>query len=92
MEQKEKIFPRGIIFKKPKEGVPEWIKGHLSFKVDEACIFLQENAQNGWVNIDIKKSKEKGTLYLELNTYKPTVEKRDSVEVTANDFVEGIPF
>lgn len=67
--KKEVIFPNGIIFKKPREGVPEYVKGHLSFKVDEACSFLQEHANSGWVNLDIKMSKEK-KLYLQLNTWK----------------------
>ena len=68
-EKKEAIWPAGIIFKKPREGAPDYIKGQLSFKVDEACAFLQEHVNNGWVNIDIKKSKE-GKMYLQLNTWK----------------------
>lgn len=68
-EKKEAIFPQGIIFKKPNEKAPEWVKGQLSFKVDEACAFLQEHVNNGWVNIDIKKSKE-GKMYLQLNAWK----------------------
>ena len=68
-EKKEAIFPKGIIFKKPKDGAPEWIKGHLSFKVDECVPFLQEHEKNGWVNVDIKKSKG-GKLYLQLNVWK----------------------
>lgn len=67
--KKEAIFPQGIILKKPREGVPEWVKGHLSFKVDEAVPFLQQHVNNGWVNIDIKMSKEK-KLYLQLNQWK----------------------
>jgi len=65
------IFPKGIIFKKPKEGAPEWIRGHLSFKVDEAVEFLNEHKKaDGWVNIDIKKSKE-GKLYLQVDKWEP---------------------
>ena len=73
-DKPEAIFPNGIIFKKPRDGAPDFVRGHLSFKVDEACAFLQEHVNNGWVNVDIKKSKE-GKTYLQLNTWKP--EKKD---------------
>ncbi len=73
------IFAKGIMFKRAKEGAPEWIKGHLSFKVDEAIAFLTEHKkEDGWVNLDLKKSKEKGTLYLQLDTWK----KEDSFQPT----------
>ncbi len=71
-EKKEKIFAEGIRFEKPKEGSPEFIKGKVSIKVAEIIPFLQKHQSNaGWVNLDLKKS-QKGTLYLELNTWKPT--------------------
>ena len=68
-EKKDVKWPQGIIFKKPNEKAPEWVKGHLSFKVDEAVPWLQANENNGWVNLDIKKSKE-GKLYIQLNEWK----------------------
>ncbi len=65
----DKIFADGIRFEKPREGAPEFVKGKLSFKVEEAVAFLKGNVNDkGWVNLDLKKSKE-GKLYLELNTY-----------------------
>jgi len=67
-ERPDPIFPKGIIFKLPREGAPEFIKGSLSFKVDEACDFLRAHENNGWVNVDIKKSRE-GKVYLQLNTW-----------------------
>lgn len=66
---KEKIFGQGIIFKKPREGAPEFVKGNISVKVDEFIGFLRTHNNNGWVNLDLKKSKE-GKYYIELNTYK----------------------
>jgi hypothetical protein len=66
----EKIFANGLIFKSPKENTPEFVKGHISVKVDEFTKFLEENDNNGWVNIDLKKSRE-GKFYFELNTWKP---------------------
>lgn len=82
----EPVFPKGIIFKKPKDGAPDFIRGHLSFKVDEACDCLRANENNGWVNIDIKKSKE-GKTYLQINTWKKPIE-----EVTPDISPEDIPF
>jgi hypothetical protein len=93
--KKDPIFPNGIIFKKPKEGAPEWIRGGLSFKVAEACEFLKKYENNGWVNIDIKKSKE-GKTYLQLNDWKP--ERKDAPErpasfpTSADIKVEDSPF
>ncbi len=68
MENKTQ-FPEGIIFKKPKEGAPEFVRGSLSFKVEEFTKYLKEKNNNGWVNIDILKSKS-GNTYLKLNEWK----------------------
>lgn len=70
-QKKEAIFADGIIFKRPAEGAPEWVKGKVLFKVPEAVAFLQKHASNDWVTLDLKKSKEKGTLYFQLNEWKP---------------------
>jgi hypothetical protein len=66
----ETIFVEGIIFKLPREGAPEYVKGTLSFNVEEAVAFLEKNVKNGWVNVDIKKSRA-GKYYLALNTFVP---------------------
>jgi hypothetical protein len=74
----DKIFADGLIYKAPRENAPEFVKGSLSFKVDEFIKFLEANNTNGgWVNVDIKLS-QGGKLYCELNTYKP--EKTDSLK------------
>jgi len=67
-EKYENIFADGLSFKKPRENAPDFIKGCLSVKVDQFTAFINKYQKNGWVNIDLKKSK-KGTLYLALNTY-----------------------
>jgi len=66
---KEVKFVDGMIFRKPREGAPEFVKGSISVKVDDFIRFANENVVDGWINIDLKKSKE-GKLYLQLNTYK----------------------
>lgn len=57
------------MFKRPREGAPDFVKGGISIKVDEFITFLRAHESKGWVNLDLKKSKG-GNLYLELNTYK----------------------
>lgn len=64
-----KTFPQGIFYKKPREGAPEFVRGSLSFKVDEAIEFLKKHANNGYVNIDMLLSKNK-EIYLALNERK----------------------
>jgi len=70
MEKQEKIFVDGMMFKKPRDGAPDFVKGTISVKAVEFTEFLKKYETNGWVNLDLKKSKE-GKLYLELNTWKP---------------------
>ena len=82
----DKIFADGIRFERRPEKAPEWVKGKISFKVDDAIKFLTENKNDrGWVNLDLKQSKD-GKLYLELNTFKKI--RVDEGEVDPNE----IPF
>ena len=48
MEQKERTFADGFIFKR-KENAPEFVVGRLSVKVDEAIAFMRANASDGWM-------------------------------------------
>jgi len=70
----DKIFADGMIFKKPRDGSPDFVKGSVSIKVEEFTAFIAKHNNNGWVNLDLKKSKG-GKLYLELNTWKPDSSK-----------------
>ena len=74
------VFADGFIFKRPREGAPEFVKGALSIKVDEAIAFLQKHNSGGWVNLDLKNS-QGGKLYLQLNDWKPPV---DTAQPSAN--------
>ena len=69
-ENEEIKFADGIIFKEPRQGAPDFVKGSLSFKVDEAIEWLKANAENGWCNVGLKVSKG-GKAYAALNTWKP---------------------
>lgn len=69
MEQKERTFADGFIFKR-KENAPEFVVGRLSVKVDEAIAFMRANSSDGWINLDIKYGRT-GNAYVELDTFKP---------------------
>src|SRR6266700_4212897 len=67
----EKIFADGMVFKLPRDGAPDFVKGSVSIKVAEFVAFLQATEKNsGWVNIDLKVG-QSGKAYAELNTFQP---------------------
>jgi len=74
-EQNEAVFLDGFIFKRPREGAPDFVKGSMSIKVSEAIEFLKKHDNNGWVNADLLASKDNSKLYFKLNTYKPPVKE-----------------
>ena len=69
MEKQEPIFPQGLIFKKPRDGAPEFVKGSISIKRLELIDWLN-TFQDEWLNFDLKESKQ-GKYYSQLNTFKP---------------------
>lgn len=89
----EKNFADGFVFKR-NENAPDFVVGKLSVKVDEAIAWLKSNTKNGWVNVDVKRSKG-GNYYMELDTWeskkatpttKTTTAEVDSIEES------GLPF
>lgn len=84
-EQQEKVFTDGLIYKLPRDGAPDFVKGSLSVKVDEFKAFLDQHVSNGWVNIDLLIGKS-GKPYGALNTWKP----REDVQESEQD--DSIPF
>lgn len=64
-----KIFADGFIVKR-KDSAPEFVVASVSVKVEDFGKFVKEHQDNGWLNMDIKKSQQ-GKLYAELNTWKP---------------------
>ena len=63
-------FASGIMFKLPRDNAPGYVKGSLSVKLDDFVAWAKNNAENGWVNLDLKVGKS-GKPYVELNTWKP---------------------
>ena len=65
----ETVFLSGFIFKRPRAGGPDFVKGEMSIKADDAIAFIQQHAKNGWVNADLLASKDNTKLYFKLNTW-----------------------
>ncbi len=76
----EKVFANGIIFKLPRDGAPDFVKGSLSFKTEDAIEWLKQHTDNGWVNVDLKVS-QSGKAYAELNTWKPKTQVADPGDI-----------
>ena len=68
------VFLDGFIFKRPREGCPDFVKGEMSIKADEAIAFIQKHTKNGWLNADLLASKDNTKLYFKLNTWEKPVD------------------
>jgi len=80
----EPEFVNGLIFKLPRDGAPDFVKGSLSIKVEEMITFLSSK-KTDWVNIDLKVSKA-GKAYAQVNTFVP--ESRQDATVRQNNPAE----
>ena len=67
MDQAEKIFADGFIFKR-NEKAPDFVVGRISMKVDEAVAFINKHQKNGWINLGVKQARS-GNYYVELDTF-----------------------
>lgn len=71
---------QGMYFDRPSSNAPDFVKGKLSIKVEDAIPFLERcKNENGYVNIDLLLSKE-NKLYLKLNDWKKEPAKDNSEE------------
>ena len=67
----EKINVKGL-FAKRNEKAPEFVICGLSVKTDDFIQFLKENtSEKGYVNLQVLRSKDKGTLYAVVDTFEP---------------------
>jgi len=93
----EKQFAKGLIFKKPREGSPSFVKGSLSIKMNEFMEWADKNQKNGWLNIDLKEGKS-GKYYAELNTFEPKQDNSKTIFTPPSELpedntpLEEIPF
>jgi len=81
-EQKETVFLDGFLFKRPRAGCPDFVKGEMSIKADEAIAFIQKHTKNGWLNADLLASKDNTKLYFKLNTWEKPVDANAPVAPT----------
>jgi len=76
MEDPTPIFPDGLMFQRPRDGAPNFVKGSISVKAASFVQFLRDMrekgliSEKGWINFDLKESKNK-VLYFQVNTFKP---------------------
>jgi hypothetical protein len=98
MEKQSKTFANGFIFKR-NDNAPDFVVGKLSIKAQDAIMFINQHNKKGWLNLDIKKSKE-GKFYMELDTYEvkesnesnPEVKKRVVKKEDKITISEDLPF
>lgn len=103
MDKQEKIFADGLLWQDPHEKAPEFIKGSLVVNMAIFDQFMKANLQHasakGWLKIIMKESKT-GSIYFELDTWKPTQKQQPtptsntSVQPDGSDALnaDDIPF
>lgn len=62
-------FPQGMMWKEPRQGAPDYVRGSVSIKREELIEWLS-NREGEWVNLDLKESKG-GKVYFSVNDWKP---------------------
>lgn len=81
----ETTFAAGFFFEKPREGAPDFVRGRMSVKVEEAIAFLQANKnEKGYCNLDLLKSKDGKKLYFTLNAWKKEETKAQDTDEVAD--------
>ena len=90
----EKKYAKGL-FAKRNEKAPEFVVCSLSCKTDDFIQFLKENTNDkGYVNMQVLKSRDKGTIYAVLDTFEPKpnttlTQEKKSVKTQANDHFQN---
>lgn len=60
----------GFYFDKPHEKAPEFVKGRISIKADEAIETIKKYTnEHGYVRLELLKKKDGSGHYLQVNTY-----------------------
>ncbi len=88
----EKIHVKGL-FAKRNEKAPEFVICGSPVKTDDFTQFLKENTnEKGYVNLQVLKSKDKGTLYAVLDTFEPKASTTPTEVKKAVKTQESDPF
>ena len=78
------------LFAKRNEKAPDFVVCSLSVKTDEFIQFLRGNTNDkGYVNLQVLKSREKGTMYAVLDTFEP---KANTTPTEIKKSVKNDPF
>ena len=80
----------GFFFDKPRDGAPDFIRGRISIKVEDALKTLAKYKNDaGYVNLELCRSKDGTKMYLQVNTYGlDTAEPIDRPEKPNEDWRE----
>lgn len=89
-----KKFADGLRVNKPRESAPDFVIAKLGIKVDVFTKYLEEHANaNGYVDLDVLKSKDGNSYYATLNDWKPDGEQKTPQEPAKEDInPDEIPF
>ena len=86
---KEKVFVDGWFWKDPHEKAPNFVKGSISINAHKFRAFMEANVEHlsekGWFTVDMKESKD-GSIYFELNTWKPEKKPVEKSSMTSPGF------
>lgn len=94
MEKKPTVFAEGLFWRRPHEKAPDFVRGKLSISVPKLQKFIKDHpefqSERGYINFDLLKSKDGGTYYFTVDTYKPkeAEPKGDDVKIEPED----VPF
>lgn len=75
MEHNENTFSKGLFIKMPPTTAPDFVLLNISVKPQEFFKWCQEHLtedSRGWVNIQIKRSKDGTKIYGQLDNFRPT--------------------
>ena len=63
-------FPGGIFPKAPSPNAPDFVKGKIKIKIDEAIAFLETKRDSGlvWIDLDVKESRS-GKWYASVDAW-----------------------
>ena len=77
-----KKYAQGL-FAKRNDKAPDFVVCSLSVKVEEFNQFLIDNVNDkGYVNLQVLKNKEKGSMYAEVDTFEPKPKQSEQQKKT----------
>jgi len=87
----DKVFTDGMIIKwlgpndpNRRQNAPDFVLGSISFKCADFYKCMKENNNDGWMNVDIKRS-QGGKLYAEVDTWKKEQQQPQQQAPVAKD-------